>query len=214
MVPIRIWLAVLVAGFWLVAVAGCEKTEQITRYTVEKPPPIDAPAIAEPRATDAEPTDRTLAAIVPLTGQGWFFKLAGPKDAVGENLDAFTTFLESVHFSAEGKPQWTLPEGWQEQPGSQFRHATLVIPSQGKPLEVSVTALPNPGGDEAQYVLINVNRWRGQLRLPPITKEELAGQSTLIKLDGATATMVNLLGTAAPDNMGRPPFMSGARDGN
>jgi hypothetical protein len=122
--------------------------------------------------------------------------------------------LNSVRFSSEGKPQWTLPEGWQEQPGSQLRFATLVIPAEPKPLEVSVTVLPNSGEDDEAYVLLNVNRWRGQLRLPPTTKEQLAGESTQVPLDGATATVVNLLGTAAPDGMGRPPFMSGARDGN
>lgn len=218
MIRVRLSVALLTAVVGLLSAAGCEKPERITRYTVDKPPPIEAPADAATRADDStpagEPTDRTLAAIVPLPGQGWFFKLSGPKDAVAENTEAFTTFLKSVHFSTEGKPQWTLPEGWQEQPGSQFRHATLVIPTQGKPLEVSVMALPNPGGDETQYVLVNVNRWRGQLRLPPISAEQLAGETTVVKLEGATATVVNLLGAAAPDNMRRPPFMSGARDGN
>jgi hypothetical protein len=213
--------AILLAGLTALLATGCQRQEQIARYTVEKPPPIEAPKNPPPRlgGADAAPVkpgeakDRTLAAIVPRVPQGWFFKLTGPKDAVEGAAESFATFLKSIRFSSEGKPQWTLPAGWREQPGSQIRYATLVIPGD-KPLEVSVTALPNTGEDNAAYVRVNVNRWRGQLRLPPITAEQLAGESMTIDLEGGTATVVNLLGTAEPGGMGRPPFMSGARDGN
>jgi hypothetical protein len=205
----------------LVIVAGCQKHDGIARYTVNKPPPIkplerpnphQLAAAADEQPTGA-PTDRTLGAIVPLNPQGWFFKLTGPVDAVGAHEEDFTALVKSVRFSADGKPAWTLPKGWQERPGNQIRYATLLIPGEGKPLEVSITALPNAGTDDKNYLLVNVNRWRRQLRLPPIDGEQLAGESTQIKLDGATATLVNLVGHAA-DTAGRPPFFSGARDGN
>lgn len=213
-------------GLWLMGIlalvisAGCEQRDQITRYTVEKPPPLEPiarvnPHQAEPAADEPQgaPTDRTLGAIVPLSPQGWFFKLTGPVDAVAAQEEAFTTFLKSVRFSTEGKPSWTLPEGWQEQPGNQIRYATLVIPGDAKALEVSVTALPNSDSDATNYVLVNVNRWRGQLRLPPIEADQLSGEAKEIKLDGATATLVNLVGHAT-GAMGRPPFFPGARNGN
>jgi hypothetical protein len=216
----RFHIVALLTG--LVALAGCQKTEQIARYTVEKPPPIIATAAPQSTRGDdlpavdpnAEPTDRTLAAIVPLDDKGWFFKLTGPKDAVAASGESFGAFLNSVRFNDQGKPTWTLPDGWKEQPGSQIRFATLVIPSETKPLELSVTALPKSAGDDKQYVLVNVNRWRGQLRLPPVAIEQLAAESVEVPLGSATATVVNLLGTATADSMGRPPFMSGARDGN
>jgi len=220
----RSCLIVLIASAPVVAVIGCEKGEQIERYTVVKPPPLEAVATANPHTDPhagiavgephgGEPTDRALGAIVPVGGQGWFFKLTGPKDAVAAKADEFKTFLKSVHFSPEGKPAWTLPDGWQEQPGNQIRYATLVIPSDGKPLEVGVTALPKTVDDEA-YALMNINRWRGQLQLPPIALEQLAQESTQIKLEGATATLVDLLGTATPGGgMGRGPFSSGAPNG-
>lgn len=213
---------VQVAVLASVVLLGCQKRDEIRRYTVEKPPPIEPLARLNPHRAGAgqdeqptgEPTDRTLGAIVPLAAQGWFFKLTGPTDAVAAEEEDFTTFLKSVRFASDGKPTWTLPEGWQQQPGNQIRYATLVISGDGEPLEVSVTALPNAGDDDENYVLMNVNRWRGQLRLPPIAKEQLGGESTEIKLNGATATLVNLVGHAAPNTMGRPPFVSGARDGN
>ena len=214
-------LILLLTSASIVAIAGCQKSEQIERYTVAKPVPLEAVAsssadphagLAIGEAAKGEPTDRALGAIVPVGTQGWFFKLTGPKDAVAAKADEFKTFLKSVHFSPEGKPAWTLPDGWQEQPGNQIRYATLVIPGEGKPLEVGVTALPKSVDDEA-YALMNVNRWRGQLQLPPITREQLAQESTQIQLDGATATLVDLLGIATPGGPGRGPFMSGAPNG-
>lgn len=217
-------LVLLLASLSLAAATGCDRAEQIAHYRVPKPVPLEPIADAGPQNPHAaglgtqpaepvkpagEPTDRMLGAIVPLGEKFWFFKLMGSKDPVAAKTDEFLAFLKSVHFSAEGNPQWTLPEGWREQPGSAMRYATLVIPGDGKPLEVTVTVLPGASG-----ALANVNRWRGQLSLPPITEEQLAGESTRIPLDGATATLVNLLGTAGPNSMGRPGFPPGARDGN
>jgi hypothetical protein len=203
----------------LLAVAlGCSQREEIARYKVDKPPPLE-PVASNPHAGSPQtgeapkgaPTDRTLGAIVPLVPQGWFFKLTGPTERVAARVEEFTTFLKSVTFS-DGKPAWKLPEGWQERPGNQIRYATLILPGD-PPLEVSVTALPNSGTEDENYVLANVNRWRGQLRLVPIDREQLASDSTQIQLAGATATLVNLEGHAT-ESMGRPPFFSGARDGN
>jgi hypothetical protein len=204
----------------LAVALGCGQREEIARYKVDKPPPIELAATAGPHGAVPEgdeapkgaPTDRTLGVIVPLVPQGWFFKLTGPTDKVAARLDEFTTFLKSVSF-ADGKPAWKLPEGWQERPGSQIRYATLVLPGEEPPLEVSVTALPNSGTDDENYVLVNVNRWRGQLRLAPIDRQQLAAESTAIQLSGATATLVNLEGHAT-QGMGQAPFFSGARDGN
>ncbi len=125
----------------IACLAGCEKRESITRYTVDKPLPLEPLAKADLHANLSagqgavgEPTDRTLGAIVPLADQGWFFKLSGPKDAVAAQREAFLAFLKSVSFSGDGKPKWTLPDGWEEREGSDIRYATLVIPGDGKPL--------------------------------------------------------------------------------
>lgn len=216
----RFWLYFFTLGTCLGLAGGCEKPERISKYTVDKPPPIEEPtrpATAEAGQPAGEPTDRTVAAIVPLAEQGWFFKLTGPKDAVQSRAEAFTDFVKSVRISAEGKPQWDLPAGWKENDGNQIRFATIIIPAadgeNAKPLEISVTVLPK-SGDDADYILVNVNRWRNQLKLPPIAKEQLAAESTQLDLGGTKATLVNLLGVAAPNSMGRPPFSSGAPNGN
>ena len=207
--------------------ASCSDRPPITSYTVNKPAPLKplanphdaglpmtlpSQAAAEAPPT-GEPTDRTLAAILPITPQGWFFKLTGPIAAVAAQEAAFTDFLKTVKFVGD-KPEWTLPAGWQAQPGNQFRFATLVIPSEGKPLELTVSALPNSGDNNQEYLLVNINRWRGQLKLPPITAEQLPAESTTVDIGGTPASVVNLAGHAAPGGMGRPPFSSVAPNGN
>lgn len=215
----------------LALLAGCSERPPITTYTVNKPSPLrplvnphDAglpmtrpgetgPSEAPPTG---EPTDRTLAAIVPTTPQGWFFKLTGPTGPVAAQEAAFKEFLASVKF-ADGKPQWTVPAGWEEKPASGLRFATLVIPTEGSPpLELTVMQLPNSGDDPVGYVLNNVNRWRGQMRLAPITAEQLGSETSTEDVGGTSSTVVNIAGHAAPNSMGpmSGPFSSGAPNGN
>ncbi len=213
----------------LVAIAalaafGCSDKPPITSYTVKKPEPL--PAMPNPHdqglpktlpgqdvpPPTGEPTDRTLAVIVPTTPRGWFFKLTGPTAPVAALETKFNEFLATVKFE-NGEPAWTLPEGWQQQPGNAFRFATIVIPGEPKPLELTVSNLPNSGDDNVNYVLQNVNRWRGQLQLPPIAADALSSETKTVDVAGTPSTLVNLAGHAAAGGM-QPPFMSGAPSGN
>jgi len=65
--------------------------------------------------------------------------------------------------SAADAIQWELPTGWAESRPGGMRFATLKPPVPGK-IDVSVIMLPGAAGGE----LGNVNRWRGQIGLPPI----------------------------------------------
>lgn len=72
--------------------------------------------------------------------------------------------------TGSGALHWTLPGGWTEaQGGGRMRYATLTVPVSGK-LDVSVVVLPGSAGGE----LANVNRWRGQIGLPPLGEAGLA----------------------------------------
>ena len=65
--------------------------------------------------------------------------------------------------------------------------------------------LPISGGDLQKYVLDNVNRWRQQLNLAPVTAEELASTTKPLKIDGREATLVSLVGKGS-GGMGGAPF--------
>jgi hypothetical protein len=72
--------------------------------------------------------------------------------------------------------KWSLPKGWAEAPASGMRYATLTPPGGGK-AEVSVVVLPGAAGGE----LANVNRWRGQIGLPPLDEPGLAAARKVVK---------------------------------
>ena len=64
---------------------------------------------------------------------------------------------------------YTIPEDWVESTGSSMRLASYNVPYNGGIGDLSVIRL---GGD-AGGVIANVNRWRGQLNLPSINKEDI-----------------------------------------
>ena len=72
--------------------------------------------------------------------------------------------------------KWALPQGWTQSLGGSMRYATLK-PSVAGRVEATVVVLPGPAGGE----LANVNRWRGQIGLPPIDEAALGGARKTLK---------------------------------
>jgi hypothetical protein len=72
---------------------------------------------------------------------------------------------------------WTLPAGWKDQRQGGMRYATLTPGGVTGKIDGSVVVLPGPAGGE----LPNVNRWRGQIGLPPIDEPALARARAVVK---------------------------------
>lgn len=188
----------------LVAMAGCKEAgPEIKRWQVPRVEgKIDrkvAPAAA------VGDNDRMLAALVTEKDKAWSFRLLGPKAAVGALEPKFDEFLKSVKFGDDPPLSWSLPKGWKQTPGNQFRFATL---KTGEPedLEVTIVALPKEGGE----ILPNVNRWLGQLGQPPVTEKDLAKVTRDIEVHGRKGTLVDIVGEAGakgkmPPMMGKAP---------
>jgi len=84
--------------------------------------------------------------------------------------------------------RWQLPEGWVQVPPRPMRIATFAV-AGNKDIDCYLTSLTgNAGGVEA-----NVNRWRGQVGLPPATPEEMA-QMPRIEMLGRQAPLVEAAG--------------------
>ena len=160
-----------VVSVWLLSAAilsllqcGCGEEAEIRRYTVDKPHVlmrINSVQPREPRPAgppSASVPTRMLAAIVPQEGQAWFFKLTGPEASVAQHTEAFESFVKSIRFSgtAKVKPEWDLPEGWTQQPGSEMRYATILVGAGA--LELTVTRLVAEHPDSVGYLLANINR--------------------------------------------------------
>lgn len=80
--------------------------------------------------------------------------------------------MAAASMDAAARPaglRWTTPKGWKELAGNGMRAATFELPKGPGKAEVTVVALPGDVGGE----LANVNRWRGQIALPPVTEAQL-----------------------------------------
>lgn len=178
-----------------------EETE-IVSYTAPKEPvkklAAEPPPVGKP--------GRLWGAIVPLKTELWFFKVTGPIEDVKQQDADLRKFLESVRFD-KGEPSWTLPEKWKQEPGAGFIHAIIRIPTDTEPLEFSVSRLVRGESPLEEQLLANVNRWRGQISLPPVTPEELANTTEKLTVAGAESTLVTLDGIVKPKMPGRGPFM-------
>jgi hypothetical protein len=188
----------------LVLAAGCRPQDEIARYTVPKPELID------PTLVKAETGERQiLGAIVIVDRAGWFFKLTGAKDQIGPLAKQFITFVEDLKFEGTpAEPKWTVPPGWKEQPGNEFRFATLTIPTGGKAQELTVSTLELGDVNMQDFILANVNRWRGQIGLGDLKASDLATETITTKVGDYPCTLVNMLGTGS-GAMPRGPFAGG-----
>jgi hypothetical protein len=192
--------------------AGCGSEAEIRSYPVAK----ETPALKSEstrRAALGEATHRMMGAILPAGGQTWYFKVVGPISDMEKNAGAITQFFQSITTSPGAtKPGWKVPAGWEEKPASGMRAATILIPEEGKPLDLSVIALPTSGAPSE--LLDNVNRWRGQLQLPPLDEASLATATKQLKVGDATMTLVDERGQFSAGSMSAPfagggPFSGG-----
>jgi hypothetical protein len=102
---------------------------------------------------------------------------------------------------AGDKPTWTVPASWQEGQLTQFLVAKYVIArADGAQAAVNVSLLAGDGGGLAA----NVNRWRGQLGLPPVAKI----LTSSIDVAGVKAQVVDFTGTDS--KTGKPARLVGA----
>jgi len=133
------------------------------------------------------PGKRLLGAFFVQGGRLWSFKLVGPPDVVEQQKLNFDAFIRSIHFTggsgqeaaappamstaAAGKsesnaPAWSTPPGWEKDPPMPMRAVSFHIGSGDSRADVIVTRL----GKESMGTFIdNVNRWRGQVGLPPVS---------------------------------------------
>ena len=166
----RAWLLPVLTSLLFLPVAGCHRDE-VKVYRVakdqEQPQPQSAPAM---------PTDSPNPTLPP-----------GHPDI--SSAPAAPGFAASA--SAQPQLTWQTPEGWTEVPPGEMRVASFKIQGQnGKQADVSVIPLPGlPGSDEA-----NVNRWRGQVGLSPVSPDELKKSAESVEVGGQPAQLYDIAG--------------------
>jgi len=115
-----------------------------------------------------------------------------PKEEATRTLASAPAGVADLNAGA-GQPvvRWTLPTGWFERPGDPMRVGSFAVTNAaGKSADISVIPLAGTGGSD----LGNVNRWRGQVGLEPVTDQELATLWEKAELGGLSARLVDLVG--------------------
>jgi hypothetical protein len=104
-----------------------------------------------------------------------------------------------------GNPaQWTKPEGWNEQPLSEMRLGSFkVAGANDDSADVSVIAFPG----EAGGLISNINRWRGQLQLPPLDEDQLSQITQRLDVDNVPTYLVDF---QTAENAPKPSRILGA----
>jgi hypothetical protein len=90
-----------------------------------------------------------------------------------------------------GELTWSAPAAWRPKAVSSMRRGSYDVGEGTEPLaDLAITAFPgNVGGD-----LANVNRWRGQVDLPPITDAELPAALQSLPANGLAIQLADLAG--------------------
>jgi len=158
---------------------------------------------------------RTIVAMYSVEGTTWLFKLTGPDALVAGEKQNLKNFLAKVDLHAEphggdphagpadaataapGVPQWIVPSGWKQTTPGPMVLASFDLP--GGNAKVTVSSLGGDGGG----LLLNVNRWRDQIALGPVSAAQLpevtseletaAGKATLVDLQGEGRRMLTLI---------------------
>ena len=169
--PGRLLLACSLLLLW-----GCKDEKKGSYYEEAETTTTPTPAMNPPEGPTALPdghppidADHTLP---PAGGMDSMEGQTLPPDAIGQG----------------SLPTWTLPEGWSAGPDRPMRRATLLAGADA--LEVAVTAFPGSVGS----LSANVNRWRRQLGLPPVSEAEMVPMVTERSVHGKSFLIVDLAG--------------------
>jgi hypothetical protein len=145
--------------------AACQKS-QVEVYEVPKEPDPTLPAAD---AGAAPPADGGM----PAAGG----PMSGPMGG-------------SVPTAAGPGLVWTAPADWRPGTASAMRKGSYSVPGPEGTADLSITAFPGDvGGD-----LANVNRWRGQVGLPPLTEQNLDQNVDRTEINGLHVMIVDLAG--------------------
>jgi hypothetical protein len=161
---------VLLVGLLVLLVSGC-RDHDVKSYRIPKEKVAAMPSEA--------PTPGPAAATPPASGAQPDMASTPVATAGGDGLE------------------WSAPSDWQPRAGSAMRKGTYIITgTDGATAELAITAFPGDvGGD-----LANVNRWRNQLQLPPISAAELPLALLRFEANGLQVAVAEMVATS-----GNPP---------
>lgn len=136
--------------------SACSDEQKIRQYRVAK--------------EQANSIKRSVANQLSQNEQVWFFKLLTQKDQFEKFSNDFARMIIGADASGS-EPEYNLPDGWSATPGPPPVYETIKVSEDDAEASLTVTALPAPQSAPLDYLKGNLNRWRRQLGLPPLTSQ-------------------------------------------
>ena len=156
--------------------SACSGQEEVVRVSERRVAAMDAPTAGD--ADLSTPERMGFRPVQPSAGE------LPPGHPPLEGVEP----LDRVTPAPPATLQWQTPEGWALAPPRPMREATFLLAGE-REAECYVTILTAAGGGVGP----NVNRWRAQMGLPPLTDEEIAGLPA-IAVFGQDAPLVEIRG--------------------
>lgn len=119
-----------------------------------------------------------------------------PKDPVAASLPSAVpggdTMASTAVPTGGDSLTWTAPTHWIAKPASAMRKGSYAIQDGEAAADLSITAFPGDTGG----LLANLNRWRGQISLPPLAPNELDAHREHTDIGALHVDIVDFAGTA------------------
>jgi hypothetical protein len=170
---------------------------------------------------------RTIVAMLHRGGVTWFFKYTGNVDESKKSESTYRDWLAGLKFvsSAQGSnrmmtgtgmsggdqpvqkaaesensgmPNWQLPEGWVSQSPGSMVLARFSINGAAGQAEVTISRFPGDVGG----LVPNLNRWRRQVNLGPLSGGDVGDIVTEFQVDGNGARLIDMSEPADGQNQG------------
>lgn len=189
--------------------AGLEASRELLQTPVGEALVVDLQA-SEP-VGDPTRDGRIVAAIVLRETDCWFYKMRGNAELAATHKAGFLRWVETARkldpkdmppppstpaatpppapAAAAGPPdgvRWQAPAEWKQLAAGRMISSKF----QAGDAAVSVSRLGGDGGGE----LANVNRWRGQVGIEPVTLQDLEGMVETVPAGSGSISVVTLAG--------------------
>jgi hypothetical protein len=116
-----------------------------------------------------------------------------PANAPSPSMPGGMVSAMPTHDASAPQLKWTKPETWSEVQPSAMRYASFNAGANQNKVDVSIVTFQGEGGTDTD----NVNRWRQQIGLPPMTPAAVATQIEPLKSDDAIFSLVDIAGANA-----------------
>ena len=162
-----------------------------------------------PKDADPAKDGRIIAAMLTTNAATLFFKMRGNADLTEAQKPDFIKWVAAVcdvqnqtasQSMAAVPPQdtgpprikWRTPENWTAVSPSSMRYASFIASADnGEKIDISVVTFPGDGGSDPD----NINRWRGQIGLPPLERNAVSSQIAPLKTTDAIFSTTDIVGT-------------------